>query len=98
VRTFVIESYLSRDYPEELEAASRRLRASVEARTPGGDPIRYLRSVFVPDDEVCFHFVEAPSEEVVATIVARAAISPERIVEARTSEPPRRAGGSGRRR
>lgn len=88
VATYVIETYLSRTHTGELDAATARLRAAVAATAataaPGkpDGPVRHVRSFFVPEDEMCFHVVEAPSIESTVELSRRAGLSPERIVEA----------------
>jgi hypothetical protein len=44
--------------------------------------VRFVSTTFVPEDETCFHIVEAPSREAVREALRRAAIAYERIVEA----------------
>ena len=44
--------------------------------------MRHVRATVVPEDETCFHVVEAPSREAVADALRRAAIAYERVVEA----------------
>ena len=80
--TFVIETYLSRTHTGELDAATARLRAAVDASPPIEGLVRHVRSFFVPEDEMCFHVVEAPSIETTLELSHRAGLSPERIVEA----------------
>lgn len=46
--------------------------------------MRYLRTIFVPEDETCFHLFEAVSADAVAEASKRAAIEHERIVEAQS--------------
>ena len=82
VATFVIETYQSRTRTGELDAATSRLRAVVAAATPIEGPVRHVRSFFVPEDEMCFHVVEAPSIGTTAELSRRAGLVPERIVEA----------------
>ena len=48
---------------------------------PGEPPVRYVRSFYVPQDEMAFHVVEAPSIEATVELSRRAGLSPERIVE-----------------
>lgn len=80
--TYVIETYQSRTHPGELDAATSRLRAAVAAAPAIEGPVRHVRSFFVPEDEMCFHVVEAPSIETTTELSRRAGLVPERIVEA----------------
>lgn len=85
--TFLIETYLSRERAAEMEAQTARLvHAIAELVAAAGPdrilPIRHARSYFVADDETCFHVIEAPSATVVAEIVRRAGLTPDRVVAA----------------
>ena len=82
MRTFLVETYLSRAQAGELDDTVARLRAAAEMTSPSGDAVRYLRSTFVPEDETCFHVLEGPSLRAIAIVSERAALSPIRIVEA----------------
>jgi len=84
--SFVIETYLSRADPQGLDRDVQALRTAVEAASVGRPGMRYLRSVFVPTDETCLHFIEAPSAEVVAEVGSRAALAVDRILEATAPE------------
>ena len=59
---------------EDLRAAAEELRA-------GGTPVRFLRTVHVPEDDSCFLLFEAPSAAVVGEAVRRATPAAERVVE-----------------
>jgi hypothetical protein len=59
-----------------------RARSAAEEASRAGTPVRYLRSIFVPQDEMCFHLLEAGSAEAVREVIGRAGFSPDRIVEA----------------
>jgi hypothetical protein len=74
---YLVESYLA-DSPAAVEAARERAR-SVEERAAG---IRYLRTTFVPGDEVVLHMFEAPSAEALDDAGRVAALEYDRIVEA----------------
>lgn len=52
-----------------------------------GTPIRYLRAMFLGDDEVCFHVYEAASPELVLEASRRAAIPVERVTETLDIDP-----------
>jgi hypothetical protein len=43
--------------------------------------VRYLRSIYVPADEMCFHLFEAASVEEVRAASELAGLSAQRIVE-----------------
>ena len=45
-----------------------------------GLPIRHLRSILIPDDEMCFHVFDAPSAASVSDVGRRAGIPFERIM------------------
>ena len=69
------------------EVESRVREAASELARPKAE-VRYLRSIFVPDDELCMHLFDADSVETVSEITRRAGISVDRIAEAASSETP----------
>lgn len=82
VASYLVETYVPRGREGELEAAAGRACDAATRLTEEGRQIRFLRSTFVPDDELCFLIFEAESQALVAEAAARAEIEYERIVEA----------------
>jgi Protein of unknown function (DUF4242) len=77
--SYVIEVYTPATAElEPIERAARRAAAEMSAN---GTPVRYLRSIFVPLDEICFHLLDGPSAEAVQEVAGRAGIVPQRILE-----------------
>jgi hypothetical protein len=72
--TFLAEVYLSRAGAGELRNTALRARSAAESMTGEGTPIRYLRVIFLGDEETCFHVYEEASR--------RAAIRVERVIAA----------------
>ena len=64
--------------PGESDVADLAARA----RTAAGDQVRYIRSVFVPEDETCFHLFEGPSADAIRALAGRARLEAARVVEA----------------
>jgi len=72
---YIAESYLGRR--ADLCALVRR--AQIAARALG---VRYVRTSFMREDELCLHCFEAPSAAHVRAVGRRARIDFDRIVEA----------------
>ena len=84
---YLAELYLSRDGAgDDITAVAARARAA------DGTQVRYLRSIFVPEDETWFLLYDAPSAAAVEEALARAGLRSERVLEAVTDT---RAGLSG---
>ena len=80
--TYLVEAYTSRSHAQEAWAAGRRARAAAKALSREGTAVRYVRTTYLPDDETCFHFFEAPSAEIVEEVSLRARLGRARIVPA----------------
>ena len=72
----------------EHAATAERARQAALTLAAEGQRIRFLRSTFLPTDELCFLVFEADSPGVVSEATERAAIEFERIVEAVDDEGP----------
>ncbi len=66
----------------QLEQVAAGARAAAAAMCVAGVPVRFLRSIFVPEDDACFFLFEAPSQPAVKEAVERAAATPSAIREA----------------
>jgi hypothetical protein len=75
---FLVEVYVSRADPAAVERGAERARLAAEELTREGTPVRYLRSIFVPEDETCFFLYEAASVEDVEEAARRASLRFER--------------------
>ena len=77
---FLVEAYTPASI-EIAEVEARARRAADHLANTGTD-VQYVRAIFVPEDELCLHLVDAASAEVANDLVRRAGISPDRIVKA----------------
>jgi hypothetical protein len=75
VRRFLLEEYLA---PSATFEAVARCAERVEVER---GPVRYLGSIFLPHDEVCFHLFEAPSVAALTAASDRCRLAYERVVE-----------------
>ena len=76
--SYLLESYVP-NAPGALDDSRERAQRVAEL---GGVGVRYVRTTFLPDDETCFHVLEAGSPELVLEASRRATIPVERVVEA----------------
>ena len=88
---FLLELYVPRQNGAAVKRGAANARRAAQQLTREGTPVRYLRSIFVPEDEICFHLYEAETAEVVREAARRAQLSFERITAAFAAE---RAPGS----
>ena len=76
---FLIELYVSRADTASLERDTDRARLAAEELHRTGASVRYLRSIFVPEDETCFLLYEATSAEAVREAALRARLPVDRV-------------------
>jgi hypothetical protein len=82
---FLGELYLPRTEAAGPAFRADQARRAAEQLSREGTPVRYVRSVFVPEDETCFYLYEAGSVEAVGEAARRAGLSFDRIAAAMTS-------------
>ena len=83
---FLVELYVPRANAVAVARGAARTRRAAAQLTREGTPVRYLRSIFVPEDEICFFLCEAASLEAVREAARRAALRFARIAEAVASD------------
>jgi len=79
VAEFLVELYLPRSDPSAVAGAVAGARRAAEELTAAGTPVRFVRSIFVPEDETCFQLFEAASAEAVREAADRAELRVDRI-------------------
>ena len=78
---FLVEAYVSR-VAEPFGPGAEDLALVADELTREGTHVRFLRSIFVPEDETCFYLYQANSVEGVREAAARAGLQIERVTEA----------------
>jgi hypothetical protein len=81
-----VELYVSREDPAAVERGAARARRAGQELTDEGTPVRYLRSLYVPEDETCFFLYLARCVDDVREAARRAALPFDRIAEAFESD------------
>ena len=84
--SYLVETYEPSD---DVQRAARRLQDAVEGLVRQGIASRYVRATVVPDDEECFHLVEASDVASVEEACRRAGLDRARVVAAIESAPRR---------
>jgi hypothetical protein len=78
VPCFAVETYVPAASREPLVRISARARAAAGR----GAGVRYLATLFLPEDETCFHVLDAPSPDAAAEVAARAGVRGARVLKA----------------
>jgi hypothetical protein len=79
--SYIAESYLSRTRRAELASQATQARDAAIALAAEGLEVAYLRSAFVPEDEVCVHWFIAPSPATVTELGRLAKLEFDRVIE-----------------
>ena len=85
VPEYLVELFVPRRDALVVLAGVRRVQLAAEG---AGTAVRYRRSIFVPDDEICFLLFEAACAQDVHDVARSADLPFERISEAVTSAEP----------
>ena len=78
---FLVESYLPAG-GTPIEVIDGRAKAAAERLGSEGADVRYLRSILVPEDEMCVLEYDAGARELVLEAARRADVTWDRVVEA----------------
>jgi hypothetical protein len=81
VPSYLVETYLARGRAGERAARERRARSAAKELTDGSTRVRFDRSIYVPEDEICFFVFDAPSGRDAALAAERAELDSIRVVE-----------------
>lgn len=79
---FLLELYVPRTSLDEVAHGAERTRVAADELTREGTPVRYLRSLFIPEEETCFHVCQAACADDVRRAAQRAELPFERVIEA----------------
>jgi hypothetical protein len=83
--SYLVETFLPRADAGDRRVRERATSSAAEALTRDGTPIRFGGSIYVPEDEICFYSIDAPSIGDVERIAERAGLRLLRVVEAISS-------------
>ena len=83
--SYLVETYLAGRRADAPAACAARARSAVARLARAGARIRFDGVIHVPEDEICFFVVSAPSSREATRVAELAGLDPVRIVEAVTS-------------
>ena len=81
---FVAEQYLSVAAPSANVTLAGVARRTAQQLACEGTQVRFIRSIFIPEDETCIHMYRAGSIDAVRLVAERASLCFEHIAEAVT--------------
>jgi hypothetical protein len=93
LQTYLVEHYRPGFTAERLQEWAARVRVTSAGMAREGEPVRYLGSTVVPADESLLCLLEAPSDEHVRAVYARAGVPFERLTAVISDETPSREDG-----
>jgi hypothetical protein len=88
LQSYLVEHYRPGFTAERLQEWAARVRATSAGMAREGEPVRYLGSTVVPDDESLLCLLEAPTDEHVRAVYARAGVPFERLTAVISDDTP----------
>jgi hypothetical protein len=82
MQSYLVETYVPASSRRDAAGLGSRARSAAEELGRAGIKVQYVRTTFLPDDETCFHLVEADSRDTVGELCRRAGIGHARITRA----------------
>ena len=80
--SYLVETFLSRSDGDDCAERWRRASSAAEELTREGTRVRFEHTIYVPEDEICFFVIDAPSSRDAVRAAERANLEPFRVVEA----------------
>jgi hypothetical protein len=80
MQNYLVEAYVPKGGERACSEAADRARRVSEELSGSGTSVRYLHSLFVAEDETCFHVFEGESLDAVAEVSRKAKLTQARIV------------------
>ncbi len=82
MRAFVAEHYLAAGAADTAAREASTTRSAAEQLSREGVRVRFMQSIFIPQDETCLHLYLADSIEAIHAVAGCAALSFEHVAEA----------------
>ena len=79
---YTVELRLSETRWTDIRSAAARARQATEELRREGHDVRFLRSIYIPEDDACFFLYEGPSAREVKAAALRAELGVLRVDEA----------------
>jgi hypothetical protein len=93
VPEYLVEAYVSQNTTPGNAPGIDEVSLAAHQLTREGIPVRFLHSIYVPEDETAFYLFQALSVEAVHEAAARAGLQVEHISEAISATPAQAENG-----
>lgn len=90
-QTFMVERYLSPSAATGLLASAARVADACAGTGRDGDEVRYLHSIYLPAEDLCFCVFQGPSSAAIRAVNEAGSFAFDRITDAVVLHPPRSA-------